>query len=355
VTEQTLLSKVRNLSGFIAYCPPLVKALDGDRDGAIVLMWLLFRHEAGIPVVTADEAEQRLAMPRATFFRSVRRLVDRELVQRSRKRHGTAYEVNVVLLCNLLGIDHDPGPDQMNQPDSSEMNHPEPSGPQMNHPEPSEMNHPDTPDESICNSRCITLSHLTAETQRTDWETRPLRSSLDIVDIPPNPPGGTDALTGGEQTKADSSWTDIRSAWVQEWDYREGEARRKHPLKERGFFGDRGSLTLMSRLDTLRSRGPAEAVEKALSRFWGWWDSEDGGKQRAGKGWKPSPSNINDLLEQYLTERGMVDKMAWLMSITGGANTGQAAQARPGRSGVWHRHRTRPGAPQQRGDAEGSD
>jgi hypothetical protein len=112
---------------------------------------------------------------------------------------------------------------------------------------------------------------------------------------------------------------------VQEWDYREGEARRKHPLKDRGFFGDRGSLALMSRLDTLRSRGPAEAVEKALSRFWGWWDSEDGGKQRAGKGWKPSPANINDLLEQYLTERGMVDKMAWLMSITGGANTGDAA------------------------------
>jgi hypothetical protein len=280
VADITILTKIRKLAGFTAYCAPVVKALDGDRDAAVVLMWLLFHHERGCPPLTADYAEGQLAMPRSTFFRAVKRLRARGLIHYSRKRHGNAYRVDVALLCGLLGIDH-----EMVQPEPSEMNHPEPSQPQMGQPEPSqpkmvqpepsEMVQSDTPDGSTWSISKTILNHLDGETPRTDTETQTPRCSLDIVDIPPNPPGGTDALTGGEQPKV--GWLEIRDDWVHEWERREGESKRKHKREDQGFFGLRGPFAGQRKLDNLVQRGPAEAVQKALRRSRRLWVSSGRG------------------------------------------------------------------------------
>jgi hypothetical protein len=130
--------------------------------------------------------------------------------------------------------------------------------------------------------------------------------------------GTADAVgpTGPETPKPDS-WVQVRNAWVEEWDLREGESKRNLHLADRGFFGKRGPFRMHEKLDALRERGPAEVIEKAIASFWEWWDSEEGGKKRMGpKAWRPSPMNLDDLLEEYLVERGMTDKLTWLLAST---------------------------------------
>ncbi len=112
------------------------------------------------------------------------------------------------------------------------------------------------------------------------------------------------------------TWEHIRNEWCTEWDRREVVSNRKHRFKDRGFFGERGPFVRRQQLDDLRDRGPAEVVEKAIKGFWPWWDSEEGGRKLLGKGWMPSPMNLRDRLEEYLMERGMVDKLTWIMRST---------------------------------------
>lgn len=262
---------------FTPFVGPLASALGGDREGALLLMWLLYHQDraGGAVVLTSAQAETDLAMPRSTLYRTRQRLVERGLVRahRDARAGGTQYLVSTRRLAALMGW----------------AKAAQPLGPKRPNP-------------------CATMAQPSTATQRDDrLNSAPKMNKMNKEDLPPTPKGVAPIGCWSERlTQVAPEHRAALGSWLDEYERRLQGAVVRGPQGGRGFFGDTGLFAVRDELLGLYEEAP-ELVARELPGFWASWDERCAGRVRGIR-------RMMAHLQGYMTDRGRAAPVDTLLS-----------------------------------------
>ena len=236
---------------FTPFVGPLAQALGGDREGALLLMWLLYHQDraGGACVLTSAQAERDLAIPRSTLYRVRARLEERGLVRshRDAQAGGTRYEVSVRRVSALMGwatMGHEVGPKRANGWAKTGQ--------------PSAL----TPQDAS--------AFPGPKMERFNKDDYPL------------PPAGAEPIGSWAErltTIADPDHRCVVGAWLDTYERRTDGGLIRGARGGGGFFGDDGLFAVRDELLALYAESP-EPLLAVLPGFWERWDGHRRGRNR---------------------------------------------------------------------------